>query len=142
MKGVYLLLLQLDRSQRISVGRSGVRRFARGFYAYVGSALNGLGPRVNRHFSRNKRRFWHIDYLLDKARIYDVVLIPVKDKLECALAGALKEELLCIRRFGSSDCSCPGHLFFAAERNELETEVARTLADLGLAYCRGSQPAH
>jgi Uri superfamily endonuclease len=132
MKGIYLLLLRLDESQRISIGRSGTRHFARGFYTYVGSALNGLEARVNRHFNRNKKHHWHIDYLLDKARIYDVILIPVQAKLECALAGALKENLPCICRFGSSDCRCAGHLFFAEEGNEMETRVTNALADLGL----------
>jgi Uri superfamily endonuclease len=132
MNGIYLLLLQLDKSQQISIGRLGVQHFTKGFYAYVGSALNGLEARVNRHFNQNKKHHWHIDYLLDKAFIYEVVLIPVEEKLECTLAGALRKKLLYIRRFGSSDCLCPGHLFFANERNELETEVTKALADLGL----------
>ena len=133
MKGVYLLLLQLDESQQISVGRSRVLHFTRGFYAYVGSALNGLEARVKRHVSGEKKHHWHIDYLLDKASIYGVVLVPVQERLECTLAGALEENLLCIRRFGSSDCHCPGHLFFATERNELETQVTRALTVLELA---------
>jgi Uri superfamily endonuclease len=111
MKGVYLLLLQLDESQQISVGRLGMRHFSKGFYAYVGSALNGIEPRVSRHLSNDKKHFWHIDYLLDKARVFEVVLIPTEEKLECTLAMALKEKLLCISRFGSSDCDCQGHLF-------------------------------
>ena len=138
MKGVYLLLLQLDESQQIFVGRSRVLHFTRGFYAYVGSALNGLEARVKRHVSREKKHHWHIDYLLDKASIYEVVLVPVQERLECTLARALGENLLCIRRFGSSDCHCPGYLFFATERNELETQVTRALAVLGLACCRRS----
>jgi Uri superfamily endonuclease len=137
-KGVYLLLLQLDESQQISIGRWGVQHFTRGFYAYVGSALNGLEARIKRHLSQNKKHHWHIDYLLDRACIYEVALVPTKERLECTLARALRKNLLCIRRFGSSDCHCPGHLFFATARNELETQVTRALADLGLAYCRRS----
>jgi Uri superfamily endonuclease len=136
MKGVYLLLLQLDESQQISVGRSRVLHFTRGFYAYVGSASNGLEARVKRHVSREKKHHWHIDYLLDKASIYEVVLVLVQERLECTLARALEENLLGIRRFGSSDCHCPGHLFFATERNELETQVTRALTVLELACCR------
>lgn len=138
MKGIYLLLLQLDKSQQISIGRLGVRYFTKGFYAYVGSALNGLEARVNWHFNRNKKHHWHIDYLLDKACIYEVVLIPAQEKLECTLARVLKDNLLCIRRFGSSDCLCPGHLFFAEERSEIDTKVTSALADWGLPYCRRS----
>ena len=135
MKGVYLLLLQLDESQQISVGRLGVQYFSKGFYAYVGSALNGIESRVNRHLSNDKKHFWHIDYLLDKARVFGVVLIPTEEKLECTLAMALMEKLLCISRFGSSDCGCQGHLFFASKRSELEIRVEKVLSDMGLSYC-------
>ena len=75
MKGIYLLLLQLDEFKWISIGRLGLRYFNKGFYAYVGSALNGIETRVNRYLKR-KKYHWPIDYLLDQVRIYDVVLIP------------------------------------------------------------------
>ena len=142
MKGVYLLLLQLDESQPISIGRLGVQYFARGFYVYVGSALNGLEARVNRHLSRKKKHFWHIDYLLDKARICEAILIPIPERMECTLAMALNKNLFCMRHFGSSDCNCPGHLFFATGREELETQVMRILADLSLSYYRRSDTAN
>jgi Uri superfamily endonuclease len=106
----------------------GTLHFSKGFYVYVGSALNGLEARVRRHLRANKRHHWHIDHLLDKALIYKVVLIPLPEKLECALANAMRGNLVCIPRFGSSDCLCPGHLFYAAKGNELETHVIRALA--------------
>jgi len=136
MKGSYILLLELGESQYIPVGQLGVLYFTEGFYAYVGSALNGIETRVERHFRRNKKHHWHIDYVLDRASIYEVVLVPVKERLECTLARALKEELLCIRRFGSSDCRCPGHLFYATGKNELNVQVAEVLANLGINYYR------
>jgi len=135
MKGVYVLLLQLDESQQISVGRLGMRYFSKGSYAYVGSALNGIESRVNRHLGNDKKHFWHIDYLLDKAHIFEVVLIPTEEKLECTLAMAFKEKLLCISCFGSSDCHCPGHLFFTFKRYEFEIGVEKVLSDMGLSYC-------
>jgi Uri superfamily endonuclease len=138
MKGTYLLLLQLDESKSISIGRSGVKHFNKGFYAYVGSALNGLEARVNRHLSREKKHHWHIDYLLDKVCIYEVVLIPVKEKLECTIATAFKQELSCISHFGSSDCRCSGHLFFTSERDVLDKQVTIALVHLGLNYYRQS----
>ena len=124
-----------------SVGRLGVLHFTKGFYAYVGSALNGIEARVKRHFRLNKKHHWHIDYLLDRASIYEVVLVPVEGRLECALARALKEELTCIRRFGSSDCRCSGHLFYAAAMNELNTRVVEALANLALTCYRHPSPA-
>ena len=136
MKGLYLLLLRLDKSQQIYVGRLGRRLFLKGFYAYAGSALNGLESRVNRHLSDDKKLFWHIDYLLEKASVYEVILIPTEEKLECILAAALEKRLVCIRHFGSSDCKCPGHLFYAAEKKELDRQVTVALASLGPVFYR------
>jgi len=136
MKGVYLLLLQLDESQQISVGRLGVHHFSKGFYAYVGSALNGIELRVNRHLSNYKKQFWHIDYLLDKARVFEVLFIPTEEKLECTLAKTLKEKLLCISYFGSSDCRCPGHLFFNIKKDDLDNKLMMVLADFNLTFHR------
>jgi len=141
MKGSYILLLELNESQDIGVGRLGIWLFLKGFYAYVGSALNGIEARVSRHFRRKKKYHWHIDYLLDRADIYEVVLIPIEERLECTLARALKEELTCIRRFGSSDCRCSGHLFYAAERNELNTQVVDALTNLAVTYSPHLAPA-
>jgi Uri superfamily endonuclease len=134
MKGIYLLLLQLDESQQISVGRLRVQYFSKGFYVYVGSAFNGIESRVNRHLSNDKKHFWHIDYLLDKASVFEAVLIPTEEKLECTLAMALREKLLGISRFGSSDCDCPGHLFFTLKKYELEIQVEKVLSNMGLSY--------
>jgi Uri superfamily endonuclease len=107
MKGSYILLLELTKSQNITVGRLGILLFLKGVYAYVGSALNGIEARVKRHLRRDKKHHWHVDYLLDRADIYEVILIPVEGKLECTLARALKERLTHVRHFGSSDCRCP-----------------------------------
>jgi len=136
MKGVYLLLLQLDESQQISIGRLGVQHFSKGFYTYVGSALNSFESRVSRHLSNDKKHFWHIDYLLDNARVFEVVLIPTEENLECTLATALKEKLLCISCFGSSDCHCPGHLFFGIRKDDFDKQIMTVLADLNLTFYR------
>ena len=130
MKGSYILLVELDQPQRISVGRLGVMMFRKGFYAYVGSALNGLEARVARHLRQSKKRYWHIDYLLAKAIVIRVILIPGEERLECVLARSLEQRLRCIPRFGSSDCNCSGHLFFAANKSKLEAQVLKVLAAL------------
>jgi Uri superfamily endonuclease len=138
MKGSYILLLELREPQQVSVGKLGVLDLAEGSYAYVGSALNGLEARINRHFRMNKKHHWHIDYLLEQANIYEVLLIPEERRLECNLAHALNEKILCIRGFGSSDCRCAGHLFYNPKRKELNAQVNNTLANLGVTFCRQS----
>jgi len=130
IKGTYLLLMEMERSQSIAVGALGDMRFSRGFYAYVGSAMNGLEGRVARHLRRNKKRRWHVDYLLERACVYDVVVVTGEERLECVMASALSREILCIRHFGSSDCKCAGHLFFAVARSDLEAAVTQALARL------------
>jgi len=132
MKGSYILLLELCKPQLVSVGKLGVLYFAAGFYAYMGSAINGLEARIRHHFRQNKKHHWHIDYLLDWADIYEAVLIPGEGRLECILAQALNEEFSCIRSFGSSDCHCPGHLLYAANKEKLNAHVANTLTKLGI----------
>ena len=132
MKGSYILLLELCKPQLVSVGKLGVLYFAAGFYAYMGSAINGLEARIRHHFRQNKKHHWHIDYLFDWADIYEAVLIPGEGRLECILAQALNEEFSCIRSFGSSDCHCPGHLLYAANKEKLNAHVANTLTKLGI----------
>jgi len=64
MKGVYILLINVGKNLRLKIGSLGMINFVNGKYAYVGSAQNNLEKRVERHMSKNKKKFWHIDYLL------------------------------------------------------------------------------
>lgn len=49
MDGVYVLLIWVKRKRKIRIGKLGPLEFARGFYFYVGRALNGLEKRIKRH---------------------------------------------------------------------------------------------
>jgi Uri superfamily endonuclease len=84
-----------------------------GRYAYVGSAMNGLWPRLKRHLDSHKRLHWHIDYLLQKATISNIIICPSDDQIECTIARSLSNRLELIPGFGSSDCKCCSHLFFS-----------------------------
>jgi len=130
MKGIYLLLIRLSEAQAIAVGSLGVVRFQRGYYAYVGSALGGFKSRLNRHLRKDKIPKWHIDYLLQKATIQSIIICETEERVECAIAEALSLRFESIHGFGSSDCKCPSHLFFAAE--EMEQEIMTALNSLGL----------
>ena len=81
-KGVYYLIMKLDKAREIAVGRKGPLRFPAGFYCYVGSAMNSLEKRIARHVAREKRMHWHIDWLLEHARIVDVKRIETKRRLK------------------------------------------------------------
>ncbi|MCZ7395179.1 MAG: GIY-YIG nuclease family protein [Candidatus Methanoperedens sp.] len=117
MKGVYVLVLRLDETRDIRVGKLGKFNFKRGYYAYVGSAQGGGGiKRVTRHFSvaqrKNTTRKWHIDYLLPHSEVICAVFSPTDEALECVIAKILGENSIALQGFGCSDCSCESHLFF------------------------------
>ena len=130
MKGSYVLLIQLTKEQAITTGSLKATYFSRGYYAYVGSAMGGFKSRLNRHLKSDKKPHWHIDYLLEKATISEIVLCETKDRTECAITQALSCQFDSIPGFGSSDCKCRSHLFFATDK--MEPTVMATLNSLSL----------
>jgi Uri superfamily endonuclease len=113
MKGVYVLIIFVGRNVCARVGAQGVMKFERGTYAYVGSAQNNLEKRIARHLGRVKKKFWHIDYLLDSPRvtIRRVLTKEATKTEECRIADLLCREGSSILSFGCSDCKCKSHLF-------------------------------
>lgn len=113
----YFLCIFLEEMVSLPVGKKGVFPFARGFYLYVGRAKRGVFSRLLRHLRKEKRCHWHIDFLLQKAKVLGVVLWEGNE--ECYLASFLRHHplvLSSVRGFGSSDCCCPSHLFFVGEK--------------------------
>lgn len=113
MKGVYVLVISVGKGFRVNVGALGSIFFEKGLYAYVGSAQNGLERRVQRHLRKAKKKFWHIDYLLDDdaVRIVKVFCKEAEKSEECKIARKLSERGIAVKRFGCSDCGCVSHLF-------------------------------
>jgi len=115
-RGCYQLLLYLDRKSRIKIGKKGEYDFPEGYYIYTGSAQNGLEGRINRHLRKEKKNFWHIDYLLPHCRILKIIQYNKMRKNsdeECELNKILlrrKDVKIVVKGFGSSDCRCPSHL--------------------------------
>ena len=115
MKGIYALIITLDENKKIKIGRLGPINFKKGYYIYIGSALNSLKGRINRHLRVEKKIRWHIDYLLNEAQINEILFFETEEKLECYYSKKIRENLPVIKNFGSSDCSCEGHLFYSEE---------------------------
>ncbi|MBI4180850.1 MAG: GIY-YIG nuclease family protein [Chloroflexi bacterium] len=113
-KGSYVLIIKLPIEQTITIGKYKTIRFPAGDYAYVGSAMGGFQARLNRHRRQNKKLHWHIDYLLQRATISDIILCESRERTECIIAQALSRQFEAIPGFGSSDCKCHSHLFFTA----------------------------
>jgi sugar fermentation stimulation protein A len=115
MKGIYALIIKLDENKKIRIGRLGPTHFKKGYYVYIGSALASLQGRINRHLRKEKKVRWHIDYLLNEAQIIEILFFETEQKLECYYSKKIRKNLDVIKNFGSSDCSCEGHLFYSKE---------------------------
>ena len=126
MKGIYVLIVQVSKPVALTIGALGEVTFKAGFYAYVGSAQNNLELRLARHQRRDKRLFWHIDYLLDnpKVSVVDVFYKSGGKSEECKMAGMLeKNGGKPIKGFGCSDCHCKSHLFNGEVFQFLQTQM-------------------
>lgn len=112
-KGVYLLVIKLKKKHKISPGRLPQTTFRPGVYLYIGRAKNGLKGRLLRHLRKEKKPFWHIDFLLQKGEIEEVWIKPDFFE-ECQIAREIKnllnDSFFPLKKFGSSDCNCPSHL--------------------------------
>jgi Uri superfamily endonuclease len=113
LKGTYCLIIQLRDDNVIEIGKKGPIKFNKGYYVYVGSALNSLETRLKRHLSNKKKLFWHVDYLLNcsSADIKEIVFAVNNGKWECIIASKISSNGVEIKGFGSSDCKCESHLF-------------------------------
>jgi len=134
MKGGYILLIELPEERDIRVGKLGLLNFPSGFYAYTGSALNGLESRVARHLKRKKKLHWHIDYLLEEASTREVAFSQGKERAECIFAQTLSREFSSVPGFGSSDCKCSSHLYYGSERKELRKGIIKAVRQTGVDY--------
>ena len=140
IKGIYTLLIKLDKSQTITIGKMGKVSFPAGYYAYVGSALNGLEGRIVRHLKKEKLFHWHIDYFLQKAQIVEILWSRTDKNEECALAGCHLGKLLPIPRFGCSDCRCRSHLFFSNDLKYLGKTVRDSFTTRNLLFSAQDVP--
>lgn len=111
MKGIYTLIINLNKDSKIRIGSLGAIPFKKGTYIYVGSAQKGIEQRVKRHLKKQKKKHWHIDYLLDHANIKNVLVKEGPKSLECLIAKKLLGFSIPIKGFGCSDCNCKSHLF-------------------------------
>lgn len=113
-------MIYLPKDTSIVIGKKGEFKFPKGYYVYTGSAKNGLKARVERHLRKEKKHFWHIDYLLDFASIRKVCLFSNDKFGECPLNLKMLERLkakIIMPRFGLSDCRCPAYLFFLSKKS-------------------------
>ena len=122
MKGCYCLIINLENDENLKIGKKLKIEFEKGYYVYIGSAMNSLESRVKRHLSKSKKLHWHVDYLLKNAEVVEVIY-NLDKKVECELSKELSKENSCIQDFGCSDCECNSHLYYFKKKNEAIDEV-------------------
>ena len=121
LPGSYAVIMYIDRSLSLCVGALGRSDLKVGYYCYVGSAFGpgGLRGRLGHHVRGGDRFHWHVDYLRSVAEIVEIWWTMDSCKREHDWARVLGGELrlvIPIRGFGSSDCSCRAHLFYAKSK--------------------------
>ncbi|MHA1299863.1 MAG: GIY-YIG nuclease family protein [Candidatus Helarchaeota archaeon] len=140
--GIYALIIQVERNIFLKIGKNKNYNFLSGFYIYVGSALgkysNNIENRLKRHFSNNKKLFWHIDYFLAEPKVQPIkaVFAPTNQKKECELSAQLfrYSNIKIFRDFGNSDChsGCKTHLYYFNGKVNLDEIVFSAFRNIGL----------
>ena len=117
------LIISMKKSEKLDIGHlHNMHKYRKGYYVYIGSAMNSLVPRLNRHLSDEKKMHWHIDYLLKSpdCHIRDILFNISEERIECDLAESISKDGEEIPGFGCSDCSCSSHLiYFKRKRDAL-----------------------
>ncbi len=115
--GSYILVIEVAKPLDAKIGALGKIAFDKGYYAYVGSALNGITARILRHIKTNAGKTakfrWHIDYLLPSKHVFlrKIHCFNSKQRLECRIARIISENAEPVPGFGCSDCGCKSHLY-------------------------------
>lgn len=119
----YALIIRTSSDFETRVGKIGKVFFKRGDYLYIGSAKGCLNTRLQRHLSRKKRNFWHIDYLLENQKAIILKIWSIGQDIECSTAELLGQDTnakVIKNGFGSSDCQCLSHLFYIQNIEKIE----------------------
>ncbi len=120
LKSAYILIVYLPSNRKIAVGKLGQIFFEKGIYLYVGSGGKAPLKRIQRHATKKKKFFWHIDFLTSMGEVIGAVLVESRKNLECELSRMLGFRFPSIEGFGCSDCSCKSHLFYLVEKTKKE----------------------
>ncbi len=112
--GSYVLLLRNEDNKFVEVGKMGRVSFKKGYYVYVGSGMHSLDKRIERHFRKKKKKFWHIDYITPYfMNIERVYTIRRMQKIEPKIADRIEKiNKGFIKGFGASDSGKKSHLFY------------------------------
>lgn len=137
MKGTYCLIINLNKNDNIKIGKLYENlELKKGYYVYIGSAMNSLTNRIKRHLSHEKKIHWHIDYLLNNKNsdIEEVLFNISNKKIECELAKIISNKGKKIPKFGSSDCNCNSHLIYFEKEGEAIISIKKAYNELNISF--------
>lgn len=120
-RGTYCLVISAGKELEKTIGALGKIHFKPGLYIYMGSALRNMDKRITRHLRRKKKVFWHIDHITADKRFFveGAYIIDRPQKMECIKAEKMAGIFYGVAGFGSSDCGCRSHLFYAGKDSAL-----------------------
>ncbi len=147
LPGYYLLIFRIYRKLTITTRGNKVFSLNPGIYVYIGSAYGpgGLRSRIMRHLRRNKKVFWHVDYLTTNnyVELVGFVIINITSRksidLENFLSKQMQKYLEPILGFGCSDKRKDiSHLYYC-RRNFLEClriidKILSSIKNIGIEY--------
>jgi len=110
LPGSYLLLIYIDNHE---ISFSKYSYYCKeGLYAYIGSHIKNVIPRIKRHFKKCKRIKWHIDYITVKYKVIGAFIFESNEKIESSIARLLRCKYSYIPNFGATDVKDKSHLFY------------------------------
>ncbi len=120
----YVLVINLPKGVSTNIRSLGTVTFKPGTYIYIGSA-NVKNPlaRVLRHFKKNKKIKWHIDYLTTAPEVRIITAIVCYGLTEEAIYNIISHLVFAsavAKRFGSTDCRKHStHLFKLSRKHDI-----------------------
>lgn len=134
----YVLLITFKKTQPLTIGARGIHTLEQGSYLYVGSARLAWEKRVARHCRSEKKKRWHIDYILAANGAMVTAVWVSQENMECTICGVLLAQkwiTVPMAKIGASDCRCPAHFLavdngFAATRKILQKNGFAPLSKL------------
>ncbi len=117
-KGTYALKIKVSNPVKVKVGAIGEVDFKKGTYIYVGSAMNSLSKRIERHLRKKKKLHWHIDYLLSCENVnVEKVYVFFGKRLEEDISIKLSGMYESVKNFGASDMKwVDSNLYFVDDK--------------------------
>ncbi len=127
-KGTYLLFLKVEKDTVVK-SKSKEWYIEAGLYVYVGSALNNLEKRIERHLRKEKKKHWHIDFLVEKAQVIKVLKIISEERLEERISKYFCQLYRVVSKFGSTDLKTCGNLFKIEDLDFVEESLRDLLRE-------------